>query len=133
MKFSARSVLAACGVAAALTAFGATPAQADTIKVDCPSSVLEGRIPADIDLVLIDKDKNTLCFSGQSDRAIQVNIYNITQIYKHDDVRSVTLMVERNKGDVGTAWERIYLDSNNPFHWYFGSGAYRIDSIYIQK
>ncbi|MEV5412268.1 hypothetical protein AB0K60_25965 [Thermopolyspora sp. NPDC052614] len=117
----------------ALTAFAAGPAQADTVRVPCPDSILQGRIPDGIDLAIIDKDKKTLCFRGQSDRAMQVNIYGVTQIYKHDNVRSVTLIVERTAGDVGTAWERIYLDANKPFHWFLGAPAHRIDSIYIQK
>lgn len=133
MKLSVRTVLAACAATAALTALPAAPALADTIRVSCPGSILQGRMPAGIDLAIIDKDKKTLCFSGQSDRAMQVSIYGVTQIYKNDNVRSITLMVQRTMGDVGTAWERIYLDANKPGHWYLGTPAHRIDSIYIQK
>ncbi len=133
MKFAVRAAVAACGAAVALAALAAGPAQADTGRVPCPDSILQGRMPDTIDLAIIDKDKKTLCFKGQSDRAMQVNIYGVTQIYKHSSVRSVTLMVERTMGDVGTAWERIYLDSNKPGHWFLGAPAHRIDSIYIQK
>lgn len=134
MKTSIRALLAACGAAVALTAITAAPAQADTGRVHCPSKVLEGRIPDTIDLVLIDSGMKPLCFSGQSRRAMKVDIYDIQQIYKHDDVRSITLMVEVKKGDPRSKWDRIHLNADKPGHWYLGrTGAYRIDSIHIKK